>query len=29
LDQEFEAQERMKQQLKIEEISVPPNVSYG
>ncbi|KHM98837.1 ran-binding protein M homolog isoform X1 [Glycine soja] len=26
---EFEAQERMKQQLKIEEISVPPNVSYG
>ena len=26
---EFETQERMKQQLKIEEISVPPNVSYG
>ncbi|RDX98679.1 Ran-binding protein 10, partial [Mucuna pruriens] len=26
---EFEAQERMKQQLKIEEISVSPNVSHG
>ncbi|KAJ7949690.1 Ran-binding protein 10 [Quillaja saponaria] len=26
---EFEAQERMKQQLKIEEVPLPPNVSYG
>ncbi|KAK4284959.1 hypothetical protein QN277_001719 [Acacia crassicarpa] len=26
---EFEAQERMKQQLKIEEITLPANVSYG
>ncbi|XP_061362836.1 ran-binding protein M homolog isoform X2 [Gastrolobium bilobum] len=26
---EFEAQERMKQQLKIEEIPVPANISYG
>ncbi|KAK7258265.1 hypothetical protein RIF29_32848 [Crotalaria pallida] len=26
---EFEAQERMKQQAKIEEIPLPPNVSYG
>ncbi|TXG66565.1 hypothetical protein EZV62_007840 [Acer yangbiense] len=29
LEKEYEAQERMKQQMTIEKISLPPNVSYG